>query len=213
MSKPSAAIASDMPTAGGVGKSSEKIPSEQGRTKHKLDCRMMYAGDSVGHGALSPKEEEDNLRLKGGGNKKTQDLKIKTFISKSEFLNEALTVLRSSSLFHSFKDHKKCPVKSSCNFCLLRSAILKANLKSGRPAVTPVEMECQDLKQNSVEMMLAAIFVNATRSMEEFSAALYQEWNCSCCKSYLNGEDYLILIKILGSRTLAIYFKENMKLS
>ena len=153
--------------------------------------------------ALAPKEEKHNLRLKGGANKKSQDLKIKTFISNTEFLNEALTVLRSSNLFQSFKDHKKCPVKSSCSFCLLRSTILKANLRSGRQAVTPVEIECQDLKQNSVEMMLAAIFVNATRSMEEFSAALYQEWNCSCCKSYLNGEDYFInLDQDFGSKNI-----------
>ena len=393
MSKPKASIASDMLTAGGVEKSSEKIPAEQGRTEHKLDCQMLYVGDSVGHTAnlkyletkikcqiqsirayssvldknarwpsknftdvvtqylrgrksfnvvvmsaptvdisnlnterltqrqceeravessqnmislaekilannrnlekailmnhparfdciikkklailanstlikfwacsplkdkihigqhnldsscdkithdelyrdknrydgvhlygkngvdkytesvhrilrlaLSSKKDEDNLRLKGGANKKTQDLKIKTFISKSEFLNEALTVLRSSNLFQSFKDHKKCPVKSSCSFCLLRSTILKANLPSGRQAVTPVEIECQDLKQNSVEMMLAAIFVNATRSMEEFSAALYQEWNCSCCKSYLNAEDYFInLDQDFGSKNI-----------
>ena len=51
MSKPSAAIASDMPTAGGVEQSSKGIQAEQGRTKHKLGCRMLYAGDSVGHGA------------------------------------------------------------------------------------------------------------------------------------------------------------------
>ena len=50
MSKPSAAIASDMPTAGGV-KGSKEIPAEQGRTKHKLDCQILYVGDSLGHGA------------------------------------------------------------------------------------------------------------------------------------------------------------------
>ena len=94
-----------------------------------------------------------------------------------------------------FKDHKKCPVKSSCNFCLLRSTILKANLKSGRQTVTPVEMECQNFKELSVEMMLEAIFVNAACSMKEFSAALYQEWKCSCCKNYMNGEEYLIYLE------------------
>ena len=51
MSKPKASIASVMPTAGGVEKSSEKLPAEQGRTIHKLNCRMLYVGDSVGHGA------------------------------------------------------------------------------------------------------------------------------------------------------------------
>ena len=142
--------------------------------------------------ALSLENNEDKLRLKGGANKKTQNVKIKTFISKFEFLNEALTALRSSNLFQSFKDHKKCPVKSSCNFCLLRSTILKANLEGGRQAVTPVEMECLNLKENSVGEMMEAIFANATCSMEDFSAAVLQEWSCSCCKSYLNGEGYLI---------------------
>ena len=51
MSEPKASIATDMPTAGGVEQSSKGIQAEQGRTKHKLGCRMLYAGDSVGHGA------------------------------------------------------------------------------------------------------------------------------------------------------------------
>ena len=153
--------------------------------------------------ALSLEKNEDKLRLKGGANKKTQNVKIKTFILKFEFLNEALTALRSSNLFQSFKDHKKCPVKSSCNFCLLRSTILKANLEGGRQAVTPVEMECLNLKENSVEEMMEAIFANATCSMEDFSAALHQEWGCSCCKSYLNGEEYLInLEQDCGSKNI-----------
>ena len=311
MSKPKASIASDMLTAGGVEKSSEKIPAEQGRTEHKLDCQMLYVGDSVGHTAnlkyletkikcqiqsirayssvldknarwpsknftdvvtqylrgrksfnvvvmsaptvdisnlnterltqrqceeravessqnmislaektlannrnlekailmnhparfdciikkklailanstlikfwacsplkdkihvgqhnldsscdeithdelyrdknrydgvhlygkkgvykytesvhrilclaLAPKEEEDNLRLKGGANKKTQDLKIKTFISKTEFLNEALTVLRSTNLFQRFKDHKYNKTRCLANHFLSTS--------------------------------------------------------------------------------------------
>ena len=32
-------------------KRSKEIPAEQGRTKHKLDCRILYVGDSIGHGA------------------------------------------------------------------------------------------------------------------------------------------------------------------
>ena len=32
-------------------KGSKQIPAEQGRTKHKLDCRILYVGDSIGHGA------------------------------------------------------------------------------------------------------------------------------------------------------------------
>ena len=51
MSKPKASIASVMLTTGEVEKSSEKLPAEQGRTIHKLNCRMLYVGDSVGHGA------------------------------------------------------------------------------------------------------------------------------------------------------------------
>ena len=50
MSKPSTAIASDMPTAGMLEKSFKEMPAQQGRTKHKLDCRMLYAGDSIGQG-------------------------------------------------------------------------------------------------------------------------------------------------------------------
>ena len=50
MSKPSTAIASDMPTAGMVEKSFKEMQAEQGRIKHELDCRMFYVGDSIGQG-------------------------------------------------------------------------------------------------------------------------------------------------------------------
>ena len=40
-----------MPTAGGLEKSSNEIPAEQDRTQHKLECRILYVGDSIGHGA------------------------------------------------------------------------------------------------------------------------------------------------------------------
>ena len=179
-------VAPEMPIPGGVENSSKRTVAKQGMPKQNVDCQgklILFAGDSVGHTALSSKKNEDKLRLKGGANKK-----IKTFISKVDFLKEALTVLRSCNIFMLFKDHKKCPVKSSCNFCLLRSTILKANLEGGRQAVTPVEMECLNLKENSVGEMMEAIFANATCSMEDFSAAVLQEWSCSCCKSYLNGE-------------------------
>ena len=205
-------VAPEMPIPGGVENSSKRTVAKQGMPKQNVDCKgklTLFAGDSVGHTALSSKKNEAKLRLKGGANKK-----IKTFISKVEFLKEALTVLRSCNIFMLFKDHKKCPVKSSCNFCLLRSTILKANLKSGRQAVTPVEMECQNFKELSVEMMLEAIFVNAACSMKEFSAALYQEWKCSCCKNYMNGEEYLIYLEEdCGNKNIGNLLKKNMNLS
>ena len=62
MSEPKASIAANMPTAGEVEKSSMLL-AEQGRTKHKLDCRMLYAGDSIGQG-LNFKYLETSLACK-----------------------------------------------------------------------------------------------------------------------------------------------------
>ena len=85
-------VAPEMPIPGGVENSSKRTVAKQGMPKQNVDCKgklTLFAGDSVGHTALSSKKNEDKLRLKGGGNKKNQNLKMKTFISKLQFLNEA----------------------------------------------------------------------------------------------------------------------------
>ena len=64
----------------------------------------------------------DNVcpKLKGGAPNRG---KVKNFKAEEEELNllACLNLLRSSNMCEQFKDHKKCAIKSSCNFCLLRS--------------------------------------------------------------------------------------------
>ena len=64
-----------------------------------------------------------NLKLRGGGVQK-----VKKYISDTKNINLVLNSLRSSSMLASLNVHNKCPVKSFCNFCLLRSAIFKINV-------------------------------------------------------------------------------------
>ena len=83
------------------------------------------------------------MKLKGGGRKEKEDLKVKKFTSKREEINSVLNLIRSSSIFESLNaKHTKCLVNQFCNFCMLRSAIYRINLAKGRQCIKPVELEC-----------------------------------------------------------------------
>ena len=134
-------------------------------------------------------EENVNLRLKGGGNKKSE---VKHFASHDHLLNVVLTSLRSTNVFQFFNEHAKCSAQNCCSFCLLRSTISKVNLESGRRAVIPVEVECQRLKETSMEILLQRILLNAFNSLQVFSSALLPEWKCTCCRETITERGYLI---------------------
>ena len=67
--------------------------------------------------------------------------------------------------------HNKCLASSFCNFCLLRSVILRINLPKGRQSIKPPEVECRLFK--AVEMtyidVLKVILDNASQSYPSFS--------------------------------------------
>ena len=134
-------------------------------------------------------EENVNLRLKGGGNKKSE---VKHFASNEHLLNVVLTSLRSTNVFQFFNEHAKCSAQICCSFCLLRSTITKVNLESGRRAVIPVEVECQRLKETSMEILLQRIILNAFNSLQVFSSAFLPEWKCTCCQDKITERGYLI---------------------
>ena len=77
--------------------SSDTTYNERYRNKNRYDGVHLYGKrgvfvytksvQNILRLALLPKVGEEKLRLKGGANKKTDELKIKTFVSTSEFLN------------------------------------------------------------------------------------------------------------------------------
>ena len=95
----------------------------------------------------------------------------------------------------SLNAHNKCPAKSFCSFCLLRSVIFKINIQKGRQSIKPSEVECQLFK--SIEMthinILKVILDNASQSYPSFSSIITPQWNCSCC-TYVEGNNNEIVI-------------------
>ena len=135
--------------------------------------------DLIGENSYSKK---CNLKLKGGG---TENLKVKRFTSESKAINTALNSFRSSSMLDSFGKHKKCPPGMFCNFCLLRSIILRINLPKGRQAIIPLEVECQSFiteKITEIEV-LSSVLENACNSFPAFADAIKPQWKCLCCKN------------------------------
>ena len=135
--------------------------------------------DLIGENSYSKK---CNLKLKGGG---TENLKVKRFTSESKSINTALNSFRSSSMLDSFGKHKKCPPGMFCNFCLLRSIILRINLPKGRQAIMPLEVECQSFiteKITEIEV-LSSVLENACNSFPAFADAIKPQWKCLCCKN------------------------------
>ena len=125
------------------------------------------------------------LKLRGGGGQK-----VKKYISDTKNINLVLNSLRSSSVLASLNAHNKCPAKSFCSFCLLRSVIFKINIQKGRQSIKPSEVECQLFK--SIEMthinILKVILDNASQSYPSFSSIITPQWNCSCC-TYVEGNN------------------------
>merc|ERR1712096_268040 len=128
----------------------------------------------------------DNVcpKLKGGAPNRG---KVKSFKAEEEELNllDCLNLLRSSNMCEQFKDHKKCAIKTSCNFCLLRSIIYKVNQEKGRQSFIPVEIQCQtftNLKDKSIIEVLEAVLDNVSESLLDFEAAVFAKWHCSCCQ-------------------------------
>merc|ERR1711888_570200 len=133
-----------------------------------------------------------NLKLRGGGGQK-----VKKYISDTKNINLVLNSLRSSSMLASLNVHNICPVKSFCNFCLLRSAIFKINLQKGRQSIKPFEVECQLF--NAVQMtnidILKHIVYNTSQSFPSFSNIITPQWSCSCCTNVeANNTESIIIL-------------------
>ena len=127
------------------------------------------------------------LKLNGGANT------IKLFNSKNDILNNALHILRSSNFLSLFNYHVKCPVTEECNFCLLRSCLIKINQEKGRKKIQPVEIECQkDVLRNSSAETCIAILQMATESFKELEKTVTSDWYCSICRKKLYNKCYAI---------------------
>ena len=119
---------------------------------------------AAGNICVSSLSENKALKLNGGG--KT----IKIFNSKNDNVNNSLHVLRSSKFFSLFKNHLKCPVTEECNFCLLRSCLLKINHEKGRNKIQPIEVECQrNVIGNTSADTCVALLQKAAESFKELT--------------------------------------------
>ena len=144
------------------------------------------------------------MKLKDGGRKEKEELKVKKFISKTGEINVVLNLLRSSAMFESMNiKHEKCAVSQFCNFCLLRSSIYRINLQKGRQTLTPVELECQPFKSidQSFVGVLENVLENAIMSCSSFKNEIIPQWECSCCTSLLKSSYIDFIIQLDNATT------------
>jgi len=87
-------------------------------------------------------DNSGTLKLRGGAQTPKKKEQPKEFSSTFEELNTALNVLRSSTSILCLNNHHKCRISEFCDFCLLRSLIIKINSPKGRQRIIPVEVEC-----------------------------------------------------------------------
>lgn len=137
----------------------------------------------------------NGLKLKGGAKTKgKEDEKVKVFHSKESKLNTVLNLLRSSAIFQDFGYHKKCPVNSNCNFCLLRSAITKTKLQKGRCSIIPVEVELMvEIGESSISALLEKILHKAMQSFVDFRTAVVPNWHYLCSNKTISNDSGLLL--------------------
>ena len=128
-------------------------------------------------------------RLRGGGAKK-EKIKIRYFESKMEEFNIILNLLRSSGSIDGFNKHTRCKPSLLCSFCLLRSLMFKIKNPKGRPAVIPVEIECQRFSSlQPVSSLLDQLMIKVIASYPDFKNAISPTWYCTCCSKNVDFGD------------------------
>ena len=84
------------------------------------------------------------VKLRGGAN---TTMKVKSFDTDNETAMTVLSLLRPLDVFKKFSNHEKCALVNKntkdflCQFCLLRSCLLKCNQQKGRTKIKPIEYE------------------------------------------------------------------------
>ena len=117
--------------------------------------------------------------------------RLKIFDTDNEEMCQVLSLLRSLRVFHQFESHEKCKLKptklkeSLCDFCLIRSLVLKSKSSTGRQLIKPVEFLCSSSINTvlpSTSILLNFILRDMNKSVETFTNSFATKWTCKECK-------------------------------
>ena len=137
-------------------------------------------------------DSSGTLKLRGGAQTPKKKDHPKEFSSTFEELNTALNVLRSSTSILCLKNHRKCRIGEFCDFCLLRSLIIKINSPKGRQRIIPVEVECH-LERTDYPIFYIGFLYEVLR--KAFSANMEYEkemcfvLRCNSCNEEITKDD------------------------
>ena len=93
-------------------------------------------------------------------------------------------------MFHGFETHRKCKLRSKnlrdllCDFCLIRSVVLKTKLTTGRQLIKPIEILCSspiNTDLHSTSILLNFILGGMTKSYEKFNYTIATKLTCIIC--------------------------------
>ena len=127
-----------------------------------------------------------SLKLRGGANTNT---KVKTFDTDDVVVQNILSMFRSLDVFILFSAHMKCNLlnentrQNLCQFCLLRSTVLRSRQEKGRLQIKPIEYEAafghidSDSYIEDIQSIIDEIAVIFPAFKEKFAF----KWNCTEC--------------------------------
>ena len=123
-------------------------------------------------------------KLKGGGKKP------KVLLTDDKEIEHELTFLRSLDFLTEAGDHKKCElskfdVKNNlCDFCLLRSIVIRSRNSKGRTKIKPVEFLC--IKNTNLRVICQFL----EDASPKLSDKIMNDWGCATC-SIVDKDIYL----------------------
>ena len=125
--------------------------------------------------AKHTKQKNTFPKLKGGGKKP------KSLLTDDKEVELELTFLRSLDLLTEGSDHNKCELakinakESLCNFCLLRSLVIRSRNPKGRTKIKPIEFLC--IENTNIEHIYQCI----KDASPKLSDKIITDWGCESC--------------------------------
>ena len=113
-------------------------------------------------------------------------MKVKVFDTDDVNVQTLLTMLRSLDVFKLFDAHSLCSLSNTntrqnlCNFCLLRSLILKSSQQKGRTKMKPLEFEAafDDLDSETLTEDIEFIIDDLNLIEPSFKEHFFVTWTC-----------------------------------
>ena len=150
------------------------------RKNNKKKANMSITGGKDSTMNLQPK-------LRGGARAP------KFLITDSQNTQNLLTILRSLDVLSKHNGHDKCEIatgknvqSSLCDFCLIRSLIIRSNLLKGRAKIKPVEFLGYDeehINSLSLKELLKFYFNELFNSAPFLEENFLTTWDCTVCFS------------------------------